>query len=139
MALLALFCRVELRLPNFVVATLTRASVLTALERGISARQITHVLRQRVHPVVAARDLGVPENVVDQLVIWQEERTRSTYMPALLISGFETAQQFRECAAHARALGCLEWADEAALAIVVEKGAKARMAAFMREKGMGRK
>ena len=134
-ALLALFCRVELRLPNLVVATLTRRSVLTAFERGISARQIAHFLRQRLLPVAA--ELGVPENVVDQLVIWQEERHRCAYTPGVLVAGFETKAQFLLCADFARAARALEWADEEHLQLIVRSEQHAQLASFMEAQGMG--
>ena len=140
LALLALFCRVELRLPNFVVATLTRKSVLTAYERGITARQIAHFLTQRVHPSMSARDLGVPENIIDQLVIWQEERHRCVFLPGVMVSGFETAAQFRDCVTYAKdELQTLEWADESLLAFIVEKESAEAIKQFMRMKGLAKK
>jgi len=140
LALLALFCRVELRLPNFVVATLTRKSVLTAYERGITARQIAHFLTQRVHPSMSARDLGVPENIIDQLVIWQEERHRCVFLPGVMVSGFETAAQFRDCVRYAKdELKTLEWADESLMAFIVEKESAEAIKQFMRMKGLAKK
>jgi transcription initiation factor TFIIH subunit 4 len=140
LALLALFCRVELRLPNFVVATLTRKSVLTALERGITARQIAHFLTQRVHPSMTARDLGVPENIIDQLVIWQEERHRCVFLPGVLVSGFETSAQFRDCVAFAKdELRTLEWADESLMSFIAAKDSAEAIKSYMRMKGLAKK
>ena len=140
LALLALFCRVELRLPNFVVATLTRKSVLTAYERGITARQIAHFLTQRVHPSMTARDLSVPENIIDQLVIWQEERHRCIFLPGVLVSGFETSAQFRDCVAFAKdELHTLEWADESLMAFIVAKDSAEAIKSYMRMKGLAKK
>jgi transcription initiation factor TFIIH subunit 4 len=61
-----------MRLPDMVVATLTRRSVLTAMRKGLSAGLIEHFLRAHVHP--SARVLGVPENVTDQLHLWEREQ-----------------------------------------------------------------
>ena len=90
-----------MRLPNVVVATLTRRSALCAMQKGIGASLIAHFLQSRVHPAVAAQvsynknadscftevgirscrgltlpyqGLGVPENVIDQLYLWEQEQ-----------------------------------------------------------------
>jgi transcription initiation factor TFIIH subunit 4 len=136
-ALLALFCRVETRLPNLVVATLTRRSALTAFANGISAQQVAHFLRQRVHPIMTSQGAGVPENVIDQLVIWEEERHRASFEPAVMVGGFETAASFRECVAFAGREGALEWSDEARLQVLVKRAAVDALKAFMRSKGLG--
>lgn len=82
-ALLALFARIDTRLPNLVVATLTRSSILHALHRGISVRAIAAFLAARLRPEQAA--LGVPENVEAQLTLWEKERERvSSFKAALL-------------------------------------------------------
>jgi len=88
-----------MRMPDVVVATLTRRSVVSAMQKGMGAALIVHFLRARVHPAVAAQvrslvdtnsphtyaappihyilscqGLGVPDNVVDQLHLWEQEQ-----------------------------------------------------------------
>lgn len=95
LALLALFAKIEVKLPNLIVATLTRRSVLAAMHKGISADQIRAFLRAHAHPAVTAQGLDVPENVVDQLFIWQAERHRVRYAGGALLSAFDSPEQFR--------------------------------------------
>ena len=120
LALLALFAKIELRLPNLVVATLTRRSVMTALEKGVSAAQIRRFLSSRVHPAVAAVGLEVPENVVDQLFLWERERSRVAYKSGTLISGIDgDGAMFRGLLDHLLGLNGVVFADEGTLCMVV--------------------
>lgn len=112
LALIALFAKVELRLPNLVVATLTRRSVITAMEKGVTAEAIFHFLAVRAHPAVTARGPAVPENVVDQLFLWERERHRVVFRPGMLVHGFDSHEAFATAEAHVRdELHCLLWAD----------------------------
>ena len=89
-----------------------------------------------MHPIVLAQGAGVPETVIDQLVIWEEERHRASFRPAVMVSGFETVVAFRECAAFARAGGALEWDDEARLSLLVARSFADALKGFMRRKGL---
>ena len=44
-----------MRLPDVIVASLTRRSVLSAMQKGMGAELIAHFLSARVHPAVAAK------------------------------------------------------------------------------------
>lgn len=52
-----------MRMPDVVVASLTRRSVLSAMQKGMGAALIAHFLEARVHPSVAAQVLGSPKRV----------------------------------------------------------------------------
>lgn len=103
-SLLALFASIECLLPNLIVATITRRSVMKAYDKGITAEQIIGFLRNHLHPAMRARGLGLPENVAGQLVLWQRERHRMACRGAVRITGFTTLLQFRDAVAFARAL-----------------------------------
>ena len=135
LALLALFAKIEQRLPNVVVATLTRRSVMSALEKGVSAAQIRRFLAARVHPSVTGAGLEVPENVVDQLFLWERERSRVTYKSGVLVTGFDAddAAVFRVVLDHVHAANSLVYADEASLCMVVLERAVARVHALVRD------
>ena len=131
LALLALFAKVEVRLPNLVVATLTRRSVLSAMDKGVTAAQIRRFLAAHAHP--AARSSGapdVPENVVDQLHLWEKERHRYSFRPGVLFTAFEAPQLFRGAVdALLRVDGAMILADEQTQSIVVaERHAEATKA-----------
>ena len=59
-SILRIFVRCDALLPNLFVGTLTRESVKSALEVGISADQVVGFLRQHAHPRVAAKAPVVP-------------------------------------------------------------------------------
>ena len=59
-AILRLFVRCDVLLPNLFVGTITRESVAGALAGGIGADQMVTFLRQHAHPRVAAKSPIVP-------------------------------------------------------------------------------
>ena len=75
--MLGLFCQLKAILPNAVVATITRRSLMDALEDGIGADQILGFLTANAHPRALDRKGGaVPETVRDQIRLWEKERNR---------------------------------------------------------------
>ena len=74
--LLKLFTRNEKALPGFYVAKLTRDDVQRAIRRGITRQLIENFLMKNAHPCLANQKAIIPENVVDQLVIWEREKER---------------------------------------------------------------
>lgn len=90
--MLKLFVDVTARLPGMAIGRLTRDKAKAAYQMGISAAQIVEFLLIHTHPVVghkrhnAANNSGttgkdqptvlLPENIIDQLVLWENECTR---------------------------------------------------------------
>lgn len=101
-SLLSLFAQVDLRLPNVVVATLTRRSVLAAMEKGISASDIYHFLAIRVHPMILLNGPPLPENVADQIYLWEMEKKRVKFTSSIMLSGFESDTFFLDSERYAR-------------------------------------
>ncbi|GAB4822210.1 hypothetical protein N2152v2_009256, partial [Parachlorella kessleri] len=97
-SILRIFVRCDALLPNLFVGTLTRESVKSALEVGISAEQIVGFLRQHAHPRVAAKSPVVPLVVTDQIKLWQSELQRLTPERATLYSNFESEELYRRTA-----------------------------------------
>ncbi|KAL7570656.1 hypothetical protein ACA910_014929 [Epithemia clementina (nom. ined.)] len=88
-SMLALFCDVSTirRLPNVVFLRMTRDSVKAAFHLGIQARQILRFLEKHAHPRLRVQNAAaaamptvsvspIPSNVVDQVWLWDRERTR---------------------------------------------------------------
>lgn len=120
-ALLALFCKVEARLPNLVVATLTRRSVLQAMEKGITATLIAHFLTAHAHPALVLHGVPVPETVIDQLHLWERERHRVTFRQGVhMVDDFPSLAYFRECRDWLARTGGLVYANEATKTLVVK-------------------
>jgi transcription initiation factor TFIIH subunit 4 len=80
MSMLGLFCSIETmtRLPNMIIATMTRESIKGAFAKGISAKQIIKFLKMHAHPQVLAdpNEPIVPDNVENQIYLWDRERKR---------------------------------------------------------------
>ena len=108
---LALFARLETRLPGLVVATITRRSAQYALlEGGLSADQLLGYLRTHAHPKQRERAGPViPDAVADQLRAWEEESSRLICQPGVLLSGFPSKELFEASLRVARDAEALLW------------------------------
>ncbi|RQM29849.1 hypothetical protein B5M09_012279 [Aphanomyces astaci] len=87
-AMLSVFAR----LPNLAVGFLTRESIRSALSNGISAEQIYDFLMQHAHPKMLGNSPVIPENIADQLYLWQRERNRIKFDAGELVDGFVTTE-----------------------------------------------
>ncbi|KAL6757496.1 Tfb2-domain-containing protein [Haematococcus lacustris] len=108
-SLLGLFCRCEASLPNFWVGALTHDSINSALASGIAAEEIVAYLQSHAHPQVAKRKPVVPENVCDQVRLWEAETMRMRADPAVFYDNFENPDLFEHALAFTRHLGSLLW------------------------------
>jgi transcription factor TFB2 len=114
LSLLSLFMKVIYRNPGQTMGLITRESAREAFRHGITAAQIIEFLRQHMHPrarAVAAltRSPVVPENVADQLLLWEAERNRVTAVRGLLLHQFETSEFFLLSLQYARDCNVLLW------------------------------
>ena len=86
-SMLSLFCDTTTirRLPNVVFMVISRDSIKGAFALGINARQIIRFLEKHAHPKLRTTNKSatsstalspVPANVVDQIWLWDKERTR---------------------------------------------------------------
>ena len=111
-AALSLFASIERVLPNLVVAAVTRSSCLSALDAGVSAEQIVAHLREHASPRVAHRVPVVPENVADQIRLWEASRRRvRSARAATLYSDFSSGREFEAAVGAAVAAGALLWVE----------------------------
>ena len=121
-AILRLFVRCDVLLPNLFVGTITRDSAVTALESGVSAEQIVGYLRQHAHPRVAARVPIVPGVVADQIRLWQRELQRLSADQGVLYKNFEGADLYRKIAGFAEKVGACLVRDDAKREFVAAAG-----------------
>ncbi|GJN36559.1 hypothetical protein PR202_gb25432 [Eleusine coracana subsp. coracana] len=82
--ILCLFSSVEYQLPNLIVGAITKESIYSAFEDGITAEQIISFLQQNAHPRVADKIPPVPDNVTDQIRLWETDRNRVEMIPSHL-------------------------------------------------------
>ncbi|XP_028316441.1 general transcription factor IIH subunit 4 [Gouania willdenowi] len=118
-ALVALFSEMLYRFPNVVVAQLTRESVQQAIANGITAQQIIHFLRTRVHPVLLSQNPVLPPTITDQIRLWELERDRLQFTEGVLYNQFLSQADFEVLRDRAQGLGCLMWQDVAHRVMVV--------------------
>lgn len=113
---------VERVLPDLVVATLTRAATLAAVDAGLTADAIVAFLASHASPHVAARTPAVPDTVADAVRLWAASRDRVAAVPAVLYDGFATPAELAAAVTAAREAGALLWRDGRGAGRVVARG-----------------
>jgi transcription initiation factor TFIIH subunit 4 len=84
-ALLRFFIDVQIRMPNMVIGRITRDKSKEAFKIGMKSEQIIDFLVLHAHPVMKKRSKIIPENVIDQLILWEAELSRLQMMDAIVI------------------------------------------------------
>lgn len=107
--ILRLFARVEYQLPNLIVGAITKESLYGAFDNCITAEQIISFLQQNAHPRVAERVPSVPENVTDQIRLWETDLNRVEMIPAYYYDEFPSRDLFDGASDHARSYNALLW------------------------------
>ncbi|XP_050944570.1 general transcription and DNA repair factor IIH subunit TFB2 isoform X2 [Cucumis melo] len=127
--ILRLFSRIEYQLPNLIVGAITKESLYNAFKNGITAEQAITFLQQNAHPRVAERIPSVPENVTDQIRLWESDLNRVDITPAHFYDEFPSREVFEAACDYAREWNGLLWEDSKNLRLVV----KADIHTHMRE------
>ncbi|XP_058186112.1 general transcription and DNA repair factor IIH subunit TFB2-like isoform X1 [Rhododendron vialii] len=130
--ILRLFSRVEYQLPNLIVAAITKESLYNAFENGIMAEQIITFLQQNAHPRVAERIPSVPENVTDQIRLWESDMNRVEMTPASLFDEFPSRDVFEAACDFAREYGGVLWEDSKKMRLVVKAEILGQIREFLR-------
>ncbi|EPS66674.1 hypothetical protein M569_08097 [Genlisea aurea] len=131
--MLRLFSRIEYQLPNLVVATITKESLYKAFQNGITAEQIIMFLQQNAHPRVALRLPCVPENVTDQIRLWESDLNRIEMIPAHIFDEFPSREVFDSACEYARDIGGLLWESSKKMQVVVKADVFTEMKEFLRK------
>lgn len=118
--ILRLFARIEYQLPNLIVGAMTKESLYNAFENGITADQIVSFLQQNAHPRVAERVPAVPENVTDQIRLWESDLNRVEMTPAQLYDEFPSKDLFEAACDFAREYGGLLYEDSKRMRLVIK-------------------
>nr|CAG4641623.1 EOG090X04KD [Eurycercus lamellatus] len=120
-ALIALFCELMYRFPNFVVGIITRESIRQALKSGITAEQIVSFLRQHAHPECYKEPPVLPSTIADQIKLWSNERDRFTFNEGVLYNQFHNQPDFDVLKNYAQDRGVLVWSRDVGRIMVVTK------------------
>lgn len=110
-AMLSVFVDIVARLPNMAIGFITRESLRSALIHGISAQQIYDFLIKHAHPRMRSNYPVIPENIADQLYLWERERNRVQFLEGSLFDGFNSKDEFEQVKLYAEDLDVLTWAD----------------------------
>ncbi|XP_064114323.1 general transcription factor IIH subunit 4-like isoform X3 [Macrobrachium nipponense] len=132
-ALLNIFSEIEGRFPDMIVATITRGSVRSALQKGIAAEQIISFLRQHCHPQMYKQHSVVPRTVADQIKLWELERERLEITEGVLYKDFMSVHDFSLLSNFASSKGVLIYSDEKQRNMVVTKKGHPSIKQFWKE------
>ncbi|KAK6932556.1 Transcription factor TFIIH subunit p52/Tfb2 [Dillenia turbinata] len=127
--ILRLFSRIEYQLPNLIVGAITKESLYDAFENGISAEQIISFLQQNAHPRVAERVPSVPENVTDQIRLWESDLNRVEMMSAYVYDDFPSRDVFESACDFDSGL---LWEDSKKMRMVVKGEIHMHMREYLR-------
>ena len=142
-SMLGLFCDIQTirRLPNVVFLYMTRDSVKSAFGLGIQARQILRFLEKHAHPklrtstninIGSAVNSPIPANVVDQVWLWDRERTRvsltQVYQHQCLMEG-----EFQAVVQYTKHHGAHAWSSKRHRSILVDYQKVERVQKFVRQ------
>ncbi|OWM67852.1 general transcription and DNA repair factor IIH subunit TFB2 [Punica granatum] len=130
--ILRLFSRVEYQLPNLLVGAITKESLYNAFENGITSEQIISFLQQNAHPRIAERTPSVPENVMDQIRLWETDLNRIEMTPAHFYDEFPSRDVFEAACDFARESGGLLWEDSKKMRLVVNTEVHLQMREHLR-------
>lgn len=130
--ILRLFSKVEYQLPNLIVGAITKESLYNAFENGITAEQIISFLQQNAHPRIADRIPSVPENVCDQIRLWESDLNRVEMTPAHYYDEFPSRDVFEAACDYARDRSGLLWEDPKKMRLVVNAEIHMHMREFLR-------
>lgn len=129
--ILKLFSRVEYQLPNLIVGSITKENLYKAFANGITADQIISFLQQNAHPRVAERVPSVPENVTDQIRLWESDLNRVEMTPAHFLDDFPSRDVFEAACDFAREYSSLLWEDSKKMRLIVKTEIYAHMKEFL--------
>lgn len=130
--ILRLFARIEYQLPNLIVGAITKENLYKAFQNGITSDQIISFLQQNAHPRVAERVPAVPENVTDQIRLWESDLNRVEMTPSHLYDEFPSREVFEAACDFAREYGGLLWEDSKKMRLIVKAETFDHMKGFLR-------
>ncbi|XP_076912850.1 general transcription and DNA repair factor IIH subunit TFB2-like [Bidens hawaiensis] len=129
--ILRLFARVEYQLPNLIVGSIRKENLHKAFQNGITADQIVSFLQQNARPRVAEKVPSVPENVTDQIRLWESDLNRVEMTPAHFFDDFPSRDVFEAACDFAREFSSLLWEDSKKMRLVVKTEIYGHMKDFL--------
>jgi len=142
-SMLGLFCEVQSirRLPNVIFMTITRDSIKGAFNLGIQSQQILRFLEKHAHPKLRQGSGGLgasvsssplPGNIVDQICLWDRERSRVTGNNVFLHQPMMPGE-FQAVQKYIRDHGFHVWSSERRNEIYIKYGPVERVQKFIQK------
>ena len=124
LAMLKLFVDLAVRMPNMAIGKITRERSKEAYRMGIRASQIIEFLQSHAHPKALTRESVVPDNVSDQLLLWEAERYRVQADDVVLLEFAAvrgmTRSVFNNIFTYAKKLNVCVWGSESKLILALK-------------------
>ncbi|WMV16050.1 hypothetical protein MTR67_009435 [Solanum verrucosum] len=120
------------RKESWFIPTKLATNLSISLADTTSRKQIVSFLQQNAHPRVAERIPSVPENVTDQIILWESDLNRVEMEPAHFYDEFPSKDVFEAACDFAREYGGLLWEDSKRMRLVVKADILTEMKEFLR-------
>lgn len=103
LAIISLFCRISGSFPNMSFGVISSESVSKAFARGISADQLVQFVIAHLH----SNQPQTPSNVIDQIRIWERERSRISAVKSICYTDWKSPTHFKQSLEYLTQLGGL--------------------------------
>ncbi|KAF3531298.1 hypothetical protein DY000_02038800, partial [Brassica cretica] len=127
--------KIEYQLPNLIACAVTKESLYNAFDNGITSDQIITFLQQNSHPRCADRVPSIPENVTDQIRLWESDLKRIEMTQAHFYDEFPSKDVFEGACNFARQWGGLLWEDSKRMRLVVKSEVHNQMREYLHTQG----
>ena len=134
LSMLRLFVDIAVRMPNMAIGKITRERSKEAIRMGIRASQIIEFLQSHAHPKTSTRESIVPDNVTDQLLLWEAERYRVQADDVVLLE-FAAVRginrtHFSNIFIYAKKLNVCLWGSESKMILALKPGGEEHVEAY---------
>jgi len=133
-SVLNLFVVLKARFANMVVGMITRDSIRSALNHGITADQIITYLRTHAHPEMKKNMPILPLTVVDQIRLWEMERNRLKDEKGYLYHEFARAEDFQEVLNYAKQYDVVLWSNVKKRILIVTMEGHHKVRAYIKKR-----
>nr|KAJ0213419.1 hypothetical protein LSAT_V11C400177860 [Lactuca sativa] len=119
------------RKDSWFIPTKLATNLSISLSDASSRKQIISFLQQNAHPRVAEKVPSVPENVTDQIRLWESDLNRVEMTPAHFFDDFPSRDVFEAACDFAREYSSLLWEDSKKMQLIVKTDIYAHMKEFL--------
>jgi hypothetical protein len=134
-ALLRLFIDISIRLPNMAIGRITRDKAKEAFSVGMKSAQIVDFLTIHAHTISKTRVKIIPENVIDQLILWESELERVQSTESLLIDFSQmigmSKELYQRLVEHLNQLNLILWENHSKYCFICDPTAQSIIHSFL--------